>query len=195
MVFHESLGFFSSNYLAGGIGGVIVVIIIVWFLSRRKSGRIGEERQEERETDQLREDEVEAVQDQVEEKRQCHILDGLFTEIITILHRSGVAVSEEIIEFRRRISSLIVSLEKEQEGVEQTLETFRELHSSITMFARILPMGNTEVDAILNKIGEYQKDYYKVLMDEIKMDKDKKERLRKLWTDEMNEEKGHALAA
>lgn len=58
-----------NSYLGGGLGGILLIIILFWFMKSRQSGRIGEELQEERETDQLRVDEQNALRVERDEKK------------------------------------------------------------------------------------------------------------------------------
>ena len=77
-----------NGYIGGTVGGVLVLFLI-WYLFRSQGGRLDEEKQEERETERLEIDEKIVEATQSDEKKQCIVLDKLFSEIMLILRKSG----------------------------------------------------------------------------------------------------------
>ena len=181
-------------YIGGAVGGVFIIFLI-WFLLRSKGGRLGEEKEEERETNVLKNEEkiVEAVEE--DEKKQCTILDKLFSNIMINLGNSGNnALAEEVLWRRERISVLLTREMREKMSVKDALETFKELHPLIDYFLAKLPNNNQQINTLAEEIKKHQQSYYQDLIKELEMDEIKKKQLRKLWSQFLDEENGSVAA-
>jgi len=95
----------------------------VWYIIRHfQGGRIGEERQEERETERLEQDEKEAEKAQKDEKKQCKILDNLFSGIMKIFRNSGNSIlADQLSDTRQRISKILLAEMKEKMSEQRAL--------------------------------------------------------------------------
>lgn len=180
----------SNSYI--GIGVTVAVAIgVIWYFMKRGTGRAAEERQEEEETRQLELDEKEAEMSEKDEKKQCFILDGLFSEIMTILSKSGmVETADKLMEPRKRISYILLSLENEKMNVKKALQTFQELHALIKEFLSHLPTDNPKINSSLEEINGHQQRYYQDLIGKLRMDEKKKAILKELWAQVLDEESG-----
>ena len=65
----EFFGVPYFEYVGGSIGAVIVIALVYWLLGKTRQGRIGEEQEEERETERLKYDEAVAEATQRDEKK------------------------------------------------------------------------------------------------------------------------------
>lgn len=178
----------SNSYIGIGIAAVIAIGAI-WYFLKRNTGRIAEERQEVKETDQLKKDEVAAEAAEIDEKKQCKILDYNFSDIIIILRKSGMGeTAEKLMESRMQISSILNSLGTEKMSVRKALNTFKELHLLINEFLSHLPNNNPDITKLVAEINSHQQRYYQDIIKEVQMDEEKKKLLQKLWTQVLNEE-------
>lgn len=182
------------EYMAASIG-VVIVIFILWFLLRSGSGRIGEEREEERETERLEEDEKKAESAQKDEKRQCVRMMKLVYQILDILRKGGMGeIYDKVLPLSASIQVMLRRLRDEKMSVERALETFKTLHTSLNEFVDGLPKDNEVISGLVNQLDYYQKNYYKDLIKEIMMNRDKKATLKKLWNEFIDEQSGTGTA-
>ena len=136
-------------------------------------------------------DEKEAEISEKDEKKQCFILDGLFSEIMIILRKSGmVETADKLMEPRKRISYILRSLENEKMNVKKALQTFQELHALIKEFLSHLPTDNPKINSLVEEINGHQQRYYQDLIEELRMDEKKKAILKELWAQVLDEESG-----
>ena len=190
-----------EDYLTGGnlllFLGIVVLGVIIWYLIKSfGSGRIGEERQEERETEGLERDEKTAEKAQKDEKKQCKILDNLFSEIMTILRNSGNKIlADQLSGTRQRISKILLAEMSEKMSVQSALQAFRELHALINDFLSKLPNDNPKINGLVEEIKKRQKRYYEDLIIELNVDEDKKKILREELKQVIDEEQGTGSAA
>ena len=184
------LGIDNVEYVGGTIVFLVLFYIIFrWFMGR--GGRLSEEREEERETISLLEDEKKDERAQKDERNQCYILDGLFSEIMIILRKSGKnEIVDKIMESRKRISYMLKNLGREKMNVQRAFQAFRELHTRINEFLSHLPNDNQKMNSLVEQIKAHQQAYYKDLITELTMDESKKARLKKLWSEFIDEERG-----
>ena len=199
-------GIENGEIFAGIIGIILVIVIVIWFL-RNREGRLSEEKEEEKETDKLKQDEKIAEKAQKDEKKVCRNIKNIFDEIVTLAKNIDPdfdlkkvqmgAFSIKIYQLRDNINLALDRMIRESMSVEVALETFKLLHESINAFLAHVPRDNAEIDRLIKSINDYQKTYYKDLITELEMDRDKKIRLQKLWKDVVNEQssKGQVKAA
>ncbi len=191
----------AKDYLTGinflYIAGAVVIGLIVWYIIKNfKSGRIAEERQEERETEQLELYEERAEAAEKDEKKQCKILDNLFSDIMIILRNSGNNIlADRLSGARQRISKILLAEMIEKMSVKTALNTFRELHALINEFAAQLPTNNQQINGLVEQIRLHQKRYYQDLVKELEMDENKKKELTELWKQVIDEEQGAVSSA
>lgn len=183
------LGVPNFEYIGGGIGILIFIALIWWILGKTRQGRIGEEQQEERETDRLKNDEVVVEATQRDEKKQCKKLNNLFSDIMIILREGNNTLAEKLYDTRLRISVILAREVNEKMSVRTALQTFNELHALINEFLAELP-NNNQINVLVEKIKKRQQRYYQDLIKELEMDDDKKKTLQKLWTQVLDEERG-----
>ena len=186
----------------GGIGLVIAIAAIIW-LMRSKGGRLGEEIQEEKETRELEKDEVVVEVAQRDEKKECKMLKKIFEEIVVLAKNvdhdfyirehqfSGLNVTPY--HLKDNIDLALNRLMDEKMSVEVAMETFKLLHASINAFLTCLPRGYGEIDRLVMAINQHQNRYYKDLIKELQMNQVKKEILKKLWRNVLDEEKGRGV--
>ena len=179
------------------IVGAIVIGLIAWYIIRHfQGGRIGEGRREEQETRRLEQDEKEAEKAQKDEKKQCRILDDLFSGIMVILRNSGNKVlADQLSVTRQRISKILLAEMSEKMSVQNASQAFKELHALINDFLSKLPNDNPKINELVEEIEKRQKRYYEDLIIELNVDEDKKKILRKEWKQVIDEEQGTGGAA
>ena len=183
---------FSGLYASYSIGGLFIIGIIIWAIRHfRSSGRVGEERQEERETDILRLDEKRAARAQKDENRQCKILDGFFSDImLALLRDERKDLHNKVTGSRQRISKMLHQLRDGRMNVQRTIAAFKILHADINEFISHLPRDNELIIALINEIQRHQDTYYEDLIQEWRMDEDKKKQIRLLWRQTIDQETG-----
>ena len=198
----EFFGVPNIEYI-GGVIGVVIAVTIIWYLLRRKTGRLAEEVQEERETEQLKKDEIIVEAAQRDEKKECNKLRKIFEEIVVLAKNvdpdfyirehqfSGLNVRPY--QLKDNIDLALNRLMDEKMSVEVAMETFKLLHASINAFLSCLPRGYGEIDRLVRLINEHQNRYYKDIIKELQMNRVKKEILKKLWRNVLDEERGRGV--
>ena len=187
----DFFGIPNIEYIAGVIGIIFVIVIIYWILGRTRQGRIGEEQREEMETNRLKNDEAVVEATQRDEKRQCKIIDDLFSDIMIVLRNSeNNSLTHELVSIRQQISLILLSEISEKMSVNTALQTFTELHALINEFLVKLPNDSQKINELVGEIKKRQQKYYQDLIKELEMDKDKKKQLQKLWIQVLDEERG-----
>jgi len=183
------------NAYIGGFIGAIFVLILIWYLFRGQGGRLGEEKEEERETERLEIDEKTAEKAQKDEKRQCVRMIHLVDQIMDTLRKGGMGeVYDKVLGVSASVHVMLRRMRDEKMNVERALETFKNLHASLNEFVSGLPKDNKAINGLVQQLDYYQKNYYKDLIKEIMMDRDKKATLKKLWNEFVNEESGSGSA-
>ena len=182
---------FLTGTNAGYAGiGLIIVVFILWRLFSKGGGRLGLERQEERETNELKKDELIIEATQRDEKKNCSILERAFYDLLTF---AGTVDNQINIRTKNSADIIFLMLKRFREesmGVEQALENFKSFHNSVNEFLALLPRGNQEINRLVSVILNYQEKYYKDLIKELNMDRLKQARLQKLWRQSVNEMRG-----
>ena len=179
-----------NGYIGGTVGGVLVLFLI-WYLFRSQGGRLDEEKQEERETERLEIDEKIVEATQSDEKKQCIVLDKLFSEIMLILRKSGNnTLADSVLSMRTQISKILSKELNEKMSVKKALQTFTNVHALINEFLAKLPNDDQQINMLVEEIKRHQQDYYKDLIKELEMDEIKKKQLQRLWTEVLDEESG-----
>ena len=190
----ELLGIPYFEYI-GTAAGAIIGFFIFWYVISRGSGRMGEEIQEERETDQLRLDEVTTQKAQKDEKKVCVRMTKIVSQIQDILRTGGMGEThDQVLSEVSSISVMLRRMRDEKMSVERAIETFKTLHLKLSGFIEKLPKDNTTINGLVSQLLYYQKREYSDLIKELQMDRDKKAILRKLWAQEADEEKGSGNA-
>lgn len=175
----------------GGAAGVLVVLYLLWRFFVSSRGRIAEEQEEEAQTAQLANCEKKAENAERDERKQCRKLGELFKKIMGRLDETKRGnISDSIALIQNEIIVMLGRLEEERMSVDRALATFRKLHSAINEFLPHLPANDGKISKWVGKIQKHQKSYYNDLINEAVMDKKKRELLRKLWTEEMEQERG-----
>ncbi len=186
----ELFGIPNIEYIGGGIG-ILIIFVLIWFALKGRSGRLGEERAEENETVQLLKDERVVEKDERDEKKQCKILDGLFSDIMIILRNSGNSnLADQLMDKRMRISKILKDELSEKMSVKTALQNFYELHALINEFLAKLPKDNPQINMLVEEIKKHHQRHYKDLIEELNMDRDKMKQLKKLWAQTLDEERG-----
>ncbi|MBI2658014.1 hypothetical protein HYX08_04960 [Candidatus Woesearchaeota archaeon] len=190
------LGIENGEIFAGIIGIILLIVFVIWLM--RGKGRLAEEKEEEKETDKLKQDEKEAEKAQKDEKKVCKAIKKSLDEIETLaknidpdFYLKDVQMGPNLVKVYQLKETINLALDRmisESMSVEIALETFKLLHESINLFLEHVPRGNAEIDRLIKFINDYQKAYYKDLITELEMDRDKKIRLQKLWKDVQNEQ-------
>ena len=188
------LGIPYAEYIGGG-AALAIIIFIVWILLRSKGDRLTEEHEEEKETEKLEEDEITAEKAQKEEKKLCIKMDNHINDALEILRKGGRGeIYDKVLPIASSASVMLRRLRDEKMSVERALDTFKQLHSALNEFTAQLPNDDSRMVRCITFLRYYQKRYYKDLIEELKMDRDKKSRLKKLWAETMDEEKGSGNA-
>ena len=188
------LGVPYAEYIGGGIV-LAVIFFFIWVLLRSKGGRLAEEHEEERETEKLEEDEVTAEKAQKEEKKLCIKMDNHINDALKILRKGGRGeVYDKVLPIASSASIMLRRLRDEKMSVERALDTFKQLHSSLNEFTAQLPNDDSRIVRSITFLRYYQNRYYRDLIQELMMDRDKKIRLKKLWAKTLDEEKGSGSA-
>lgn len=183
-----------NTYLGGSIGAIFAFALL-WYFLRGQGGRLGEEKQEERETRQLETDERQAETAQIDEKKQCVKMRKIVDQILDTLRSGGMGeIHDKVAGLSGSIGLMLIRMRKEQMNVERALETFKILHGSLNEFASKLPTDNKAINGLVEQLTYYQKNYYKDLIKELMMDRDKKAILKKLWGEFIDEESGSGSA-
>lgn len=186
-------GIQNGEVYAGLILLILLVVFVIWLI--RKGGRAAEEKEEEKETEKLKKDEKQAEKAQKDERKQCKLLDAIFSEIMTELKSSGNTVlADQLYSIRQRITSILIAEMGEKMNVKSALDLFKQLHALINDFISKLPTDNAKINDLVQQIKVHQKKYYDDLVLEINLDEDKKQELRKLWKQVIDEETGNAAA-
>ena len=176
-------------------GGGLVIILLLWWVIRKSRGRLGEEIEEEKDTEQLQEDEIKAEKAQRDERKQCRKLEDLFRNIRAELEQTERGeLSEKLGHSFLSIQSMLRILENEKINVKRALVTFKELHASINEFLTHLPEGDKKINKYIIAIKKHQDKFYQDLRKEIIMDRDKKRLLKKIWAEEMDQQTGTGYA-
>ena len=182
-------------YIGGAVGGVFVLFLI-WYLFRNRGGRLGEEKQEEQETERLKSDEKQAEAAQRDEKKACVKMIKIVRQIQDILRKGGMGeVYDRVLSESASISVMLVRMRDEKMSVKRAVETFKELHAKLNEFIAKLPKDNKTISGLVGQLIYYQKREYSDLIKELQMDNDKKVMLRRLWNQETDEETGTGNAA
>lgn len=185
----------NAEYYLGGLG-LVIAVIVIWRIISRSSGRLGEERQEERETRELEGDERINEKIQKDEKKQCRTLDNLFSDIMIILRNSGNKVlADNLSSTRQQISLILLREISERMSVKTALQTFKELHALINEFLAKLSNDNQQINVLVEEIKKHQLSYYQNIVRELEIDEKKKKTLQKLWTQVLDEEAGRGQLA
>lgn len=181
--------YFTITYIGGAIAAVFVIWAL-WLLLRRSSGRLGEEKLEEKETDQLKKDELVVEVTQKDEKKQCRRIRKIIDELWTL----GSSVEPKFGNVASKTSKLIDlsldRLEREKMNLQVAMETFRLLHGSINLFISYLPKNYGAINRLVAELNEIQKKYYADLIKELEMHRKDKAQLMKLLQQEVDQERG-----
>ncbi|MEK6892192.1 MAG: hypothetical protein AABX25_03335 [Nanoarchaeota archaeon] len=183
-------------YIGGAVGGIFVLFLIWYLFLRGQGGRLGEEKEEERETERLETDEKTAEQAQKDEKKACVIMIKIVRQIQDSLRTGGRGeVYDQVLSESGSISVMLWRMRDEKMSVKRAIETFKELHAKLNEFIAKLPKDNKTVNGLVDQLLYYQKREYSDLIKELQMDNDKKDMLKKLWVQETDEETGTGNAA
>lgn len=181
-------------YVGGAIGGVFVIFLI-WFLLRNKSGRLGEERQEEVETRQLENDEKQAEAAQIDEKKACVKMIKIVRQVQDILRTEMGELYDRTLSESSSINVSLTRMRDEKMGLNRAIEIFKVFHAKLNDFIAKLPKDNKLINGLVDQLLYYQKREYIDLMKELKMDENEKAELKKLWKQVNDEETGTGNAA
>lgn len=180
-----------SNFEIYGIGGLLVIGLIIWWIIRHfQSGRLGEEKLEEKETDELRKDEVVVEVTQRDEKKQCGRTRKVIDELWTLATSINPNFARDALNISNLIALSLRRLESEKMNLQVAMETFRMLHNSINAYTSLLPKGIVQIDRLVVELNEVQKKYYADLIKEAEMHRKDKAKLMRLLQQEMDQEKG-----
>ena len=181
----------------GGAIAVVFVFIALWLLFRKQSGRLGEEKLEEKETDDLKKDEMVVEVTQRDEKKQCRRIRKVMEELRTLASNldSSFARNKEAYNSHNLTNLSLDRLESEKMNLKVATETFRMLHNSISFFISQLPKNLTQTNILVEELNELQKKYYSDLIKEVEMHREDKTKLMRLLQQEIDQEKGDGQLA
>ncbi len=185
-----ALGDYFTLVNVGGAVAVVLVIWALWLLLRRPSGRLGEERLEERETDQLKKDELVIEVTQRDEKKQCARIRKIIDELWTLATSTKPNFARGALHISNLIGLSLRRLESEKMNLQVAMETFRMLHNSINVYISFLPKDIDQIDRLVVELNEFQKRYYADLIKEAEMHRKDRAKLMKLLQQEIDQEKG-----
>lgn len=184
------LGVPYAEYIGGGVA-LAIIIFLGWIFLRSKGGRLAEEQEEERETEKLEQDEKSVEHAQIEEKRLCVKMNNYINNTLEILRKGGRGeIYDKVLPVASSASVMLRRLRDEKMSVERALDTFKQLHSALNEFTAQLPNDDSRMVRSITFLRYYQNRYYKDLIKEANLDRDKKARLRKIWKETLDEEKG-----
>src|SRR3989338_1051144 len=183
-----------TAYIGGAVGGVFVLFLI-WYLFRNKGGRLGEEKQEEKETKQLENDEKQAEAAQIDEKKACVKMIKIVRQIQDILRTEMGELYDRTLSESSSINVSLTRMRDEKMGLNRAIEIFKVFHAKLNDFIAKLPKDNKLINGFVSQLLYYQKREYIDLIKELKMDEDEKARLKKLWNEVNDEETGTGSAA
>ncbi|HLC62433.1 MAG TPA: hypothetical protein VJI52_05450 [Candidatus Nanoarchaeia archaeon] len=183
-----------TAYIGGAVGGVFVLFLI-WYLFRNKGGRLGEEKQEEKETKQLENDEKQAEAAQIDEKKACVKMIKIVRQIQDILRTEMGELYDRTLSESSSINVSLTRMRDEKMGLNRAIEIFKVFHAKLNDFIAKLPKDNKLINGLVSQLIYYQKREYIDLIKELKMDEDEKARLKKLWNEVNDEETGTGSAA
>ena len=182
-------------YLGTGVGGVILIIVLWWFIFRNPGGRLGEERQEEVQTERLENDEKQAEKAQKDEKKCCTKMKEAVSNIEKILKKNGMGeIYDKVLGDTSSIAVMLNRMRDEKMSLERAIETFRALHANLNQFIEKVPKDNKAINNLVNELLYYQRREYTDLIKELQMDRDKKAELKKLWNEVTDEQSGSGTA-
>ena len=149
-------------YIGGAVGGIFVLFLIWYLFLRGQGGRLGEEKEEERETERLETDEKTAEQAQKDEKKACVIMIKIVRQIQDSLRTGGRGeVYDQVLSESGSISVMLWRMRDEKMSVKRAIETFKELHAKLNEFIAKLPKDNKTVNGLVDQLLYYQKREYK----------------------------------
>ena len=182
-------------YLGGGVAGIVIIVLLFWFLFRKPSGRLGEEEQEESQTERLEADEKKVEKAQKDEKKVCAKMRETAQEIERFLRKNGMGeVADQITLDVNAVSVTLTRMQEEKMSLERAIETFKKLHDRLNRMLSKIPQDNLTINGLAQQLLYYQKREYKDLIKELQMDRDKKATLRRLWEETLDEERGSGNA-
>lgn len=190
-----ALADFFTLVNVGGVVAFALVILALWLLLRRPGGRLGEEKLEEKETDQLKKDELVVEVTQRDEKKQCKKIRKIIDELWTFASGVEPNFTRDALKISDLISLSIRRLESEKMNVQVAMETFRMLHNSINTYISLLPKGIAQIERLVTELNELQRKYYSDLIKETEMHRKDRTELMKLLRQEMDQEKGSGQLA
>lgn len=191
----QLLNFDIPNIYLGGAGGIVLIVLLWWIVFRKQSGRLGEERQEENQTERLEQDEKQAEKAERDEKKVCAKMEKLVNGINEVLKKNGMGgIYDGLLQQTGSIKVMLWRMRDEKMSLERAIETFKALHANLNQFIEKLPKDNKTINGLVSQLLYYQKREYADLIKELQMDRDKKATLKKLWNEVTDEQSGSGTA-
>src|SRR3989344_2193162 len=157
------LGIPYAEYIGSGIA-LAIVIFLGWILLRNKGGRLGEEQEEEVETEKLEQDEKVAEKAQKDEKKQCVKMSEVIDGILETLRKGGMGdIYDKVLSKASSAKIMLWRMRDEKMRVERAIDTFKTLHASLNELIANLPTDNKNIKNLNEQLVYYQKRYYKDL--------------------------------